>query len=87
MPNKITDLSYEAIEPTCKRLRLAHDHKGNVFIMTSHTIPYTAPYQMATLGLYRTTDEGMETYKPVESELQWVHRMRGFAKQLGVIEA
>jgi hypothetical protein len=84
---QVTDLIYEAIEPKRQVLRLAHDKNGNVFIMTNHDNPFTAPYVMASLGLMRTTNRGLETYEPDEDEMRWIGRMQAFANALTYEEA
>ena len=85
--SKITDLSYEAIEPKRQVLRLAHDGNGNVFIMSNHDIPFTAPYSMASLGLMRTTKHGLETYHTDSDENYWIGRMKSFANTLAYEKA
>lgn len=86
MPSEIKDLNYEAIEPLFNRLRLASDTSRNVFIMTCDDIPYSAPFAVALTGeLFRTTDR-LETMMMHKQELDWVYRMRSFAKSLSAVE-
>lgn len=80
----ITDIQYAAIEPTYKRLRLAYDHHGNVYIMDNNPIPHSATFSMATLGeLY---NEYMEVYELDKVEMTWVASMAPFVEQLSFQE-
>lgn len=86
MPSQVKDLVYQAMEPQFNKIRLASDSSGNVYVITDDETPYSVPYTMAMFGeLYRTTDEGMETYTLKEIEIQWLSRLKGMVSSLSAV--
>jgi hypothetical protein len=81
----ILELEYAATETSRDIIRLSHDHKGRVYIMTKHcNDPFSVPYDMAAAGvLYRfSSDSKLEEYKMSEEEIKWIERIGSFALEL-----
>lgn len=84
MKESITDLSYAAIEPVFNRIRLAHDGNGDVYILGSPDFQCSAPYSVALTGtLY---DEFMHEHTLNEVEFRWVNDIKGFVRQLCMVD-
>ena len=79
----VSELQYQAMETTRDICRLACDNNGNVYVITKHHNPFSAPFSVALGGcLFRDTDDKLETYELSDVEQQWLQRVTVFVKEL-----
>lgn len=83
MDNNVHDLSYQAMEPIFNRIRLASDINHNIYVISDHDIPYSAPYEVviASRELYRFIDS-MEIITLNDVEYTWVNKLNSLVRSL-----